>query len=358
MKIARKTTVNQSTKSNTDKPTSANAKQKTAGASTTTKTPDKNRTFLPRLVVVNNPDVYPETLSTDTRQRRSDSCVCYRCGACCQDLPNTEEILKLGIRGDNGDCINFDAETRSCRIYSNRPTECNIVEIYTTKFRGQMNWEEYAKKMMRACYLLRQSRGIEEPDNSPYRNEAVANAQRKADGGETPNIEEEMDALTRDVYGDEWLEKQIQNGVRRNNLSPENFGYVLATKIIVDAQGMPNFMYRETPVNNADSGWRFCCGKESEEYLSTPSNIGIYPARAIINLDESILPFLSEEIGVSFNLVDGRWQRTKIPTERGRITNTSIIDWNQITDIPNITTNGEQHDDETSSTEKELSKWL
>ena len=36
-----------------------------------------------------------------------------------------------------------------------------------------------------------------------------------------------------------------------------NFGYILATKMLVDGKRKVRFMYREAPDDNQDSGWRF-----------------------------------------------------------------------------------------------------
>ena len=47
----------------------------------------------------------------------------------------------------------------------------------------------------------------------------------------------------------------------------KNFGYVLATKMLVDGKRKVRFMYRETPDNNQDSGWRFFCGDENDEFV-------------------------------------------------------------------------------------------
>lgn len=37
----------------------------------------------------------------------------------------------------------------------------------------------------------------------------------------------------------------------------DNFGYVLATKMLVDNNHKVRFMYREEVTNPQDSGWRF-----------------------------------------------------------------------------------------------------
>ncbi|TGL64240.1 DUF2185 domain-containing protein [Leptospira sarikeiensis] len=77
-------------------------------------------------------------------------------------------------------------------------------------------------------------------------------------------------------------------------------GACLATDQIT-VEGLPvHFMYRETPDNDMDSGWRFFSGMESEEYISDPKNTSVFDVNTIANYDESILPFLHSEINTAF----------------------------------------------------------
>ncbi|NWF61907.1 MAG: YkgJ family cysteine cluster protein [Fischerella sp.] len=60
-----------------------------------------------------------------------------QCGACCHldpayrpdlhDYLSPEELeLYLSMVGEEGWCINFDINTRECRIYPNRPRFCRV----------------------------------------------------------------------------------------------------------------------------------------------------------------------------------------------------------------------------------------
>ncbi|MBW4654809.1 MAG: YkgJ family cysteine cluster protein [Kaiparowitsia implicata GSE-PSE-MK54-09C] len=60
-----------------------------------------------------------------------------QCGACCHldpaDRPDLDEYLSptdlelyLSLVGDDGWCINFDRQTRECRIYDDRPLFCRV----------------------------------------------------------------------------------------------------------------------------------------------------------------------------------------------------------------------------------------
>lgn len=76
-----------------------------------------------------------------------------------------------------------------------------------------------------------------------------------------------------------------------------HFGYVLATRMLVDGKKKVRYMYREEPDNTQDSGWRFFCGEEDSAYIAGPENIGIYDISTIINLDESVCPYLELPAG-------------------------------------------------------------
>ncbi len=68
------------------------------------------------------------------------------CGACCNldptDRPDlgkylneSEMITYLSMVGEDGWCVNFNAETRECNIYEKRPSFCRVTpETFQTLF--------------------------------------------------------------------------------------------------------------------------------------------------------------------------------------------------------------------------------
>ena len=78
------------------------------------------------------------------------------------------------------------------------------------------------------------------------------------------------------------------------------FGACYATDMITIEGKKINFMYRENPDFENDSGWRFFSGYESEEYLNNPSNTKIYDVNSITNYDEDIIPHLKSPYGTAF----------------------------------------------------------
>lgn len=74
-------------------------------------------------------------------------------------------------------------------------------------------------------------------------------------------------------------------------------GALMVSKMVVDEQIMPRFMYREKRTRPEDSGWRIFTGFESEEYNDDPNNIGIYNPSTILKIDPSIKDILLKGIG-------------------------------------------------------------
>ncbi len=94
---------------------------------------------------------------------------------------------------------------------------------------------------------------------------------------------------------------------KKLHLSPDQIkplvtglGTCIATDKIA-VQGLPvRFMYREQPVNQEDSGWRFLSGLESDAYMENANNQGAYDVNLIANIDPSIIPHLKAETDAAF----------------------------------------------------------
>ncbi len=85
----------------------------------------------------------------------------------------------------------------------------------------------------------------------------------------------------------------------------EGRGSCFATDMITVQGKLVNFMYREEPDNALDSGWRFMCGLESQDYMDDPSNLAIYDVNTIANYDPSIIPFLDAPANSVFERTPG-----------------------------------------------------
>lgn len=81
-------------------------------------------------------------------------------------------------------------------------------------------------------------------------------------------------------------------------------GCIATDRITVDGSHV-GYMYREKPKEGAwfegyDSGWRFTAGDESDEYMQTIENSGIYKLNTICQYDPDIIPFLHAPYGTAY----------------------------------------------------------
>lgn len=92
-----------------------------------------------------------------------------------------------------------------------------------------------------------------------------------------------------------------------------NYGGCLATKMITQKGLGVNYMYREKPDNDIDSGWRFFSGHETDDYVSNPKNVEVYDVNTIVNYSPDIMPFLDIEEGFALerDLETGRFYLLK-----------------------------------------------
>jgi len=85
----------------------------------------------------------------------------------------------------------------------------------------------------------------------------------------------------------------------------ESIGACMATdKITVDGE-LVDFIYRENPDFEADSGWRFLSGTETQDYADNSDNWAIYDTNTIANYDKAIIPYLALPVGTELERVKG-----------------------------------------------------
>ncbi|RFS21163.1 DUF2185 domain-containing protein [Chitinophaga silvatica] len=88
------------------------------------------------------------------------------------------------------------------------------------------------------------------------------------------------------------------------DLIPPMGGALATDKITVDGMKI-GYMYREKPINELDSGWRFFEGDEGQEYTNNTKNSGVYNVNTIANYDPTIIPYLLMPIGTKMERIPG-----------------------------------------------------
>lgn len=90
--------------------------------------------------------------------------------------------------------------------------------------------------------------------------------------------------------------------LKRHEIAPVALGRggCMATdRITVD--GAPvGYMYRDKPIRDEDSGWRFFAGDEDEHYMADQQRHGVYDLNTIVNYDPDVLPLLEAGQGSRF----------------------------------------------------------
>ena len=84
-----------------------------------------------------------------------------------------------------------------------------------------------------------------------------------------------------------------------------SLGAGMATDKIVVGGEFVDYMYRESPNSEIDSGWRFMSGTENQDYVDNPDNWAYYDLNTISNYDHSIIPFLEYPIGTKLERIKG-----------------------------------------------------
>ena len=90
--------------------------------------------------------------------------------------------------------------------------------------------------------------------------------------------------------------------LKREKIAPVALGRggCMATDRITVDGARVGYMYRERPIREEDSGWRFFAGDEDEAYMSDLQRHGVYDVNTIVNYDPDIMPLLDADIGTRF----------------------------------------------------------
>jgi hypothetical protein len=98
--------------------------------------------------------------------------------------------------------------------------------------------------------------------------------------------------------------------LKREEIAPVALGQggCLSTdRVVVDGE-LVGYMYRDSPINELDSGWRFFAGDEDASYMANSQRHGVYDVNTIVNYDPDILPFLDAMVGSRFERVGGTFR--------------------------------------------------
>jgi|SRR6185295_11511360 len=87
-----------------------------------------------------------------------------------------------------------------------------------------------------------------------------------------------------------------------DQIKPVAVGYggcIASDRITVEGMKV-GYLYRESPTNGIDSGWRILAGDESAEYMNDSNNHTVYDVNTIANYDPTITAVLETEPPCAF----------------------------------------------------------
>lgn len=93
----------------------------------------------------------------------------------------------------------------------------------------------------------------------------------------------------------------------------EPMGGCIATDKITVHGELVDYMLREKPAYEADSGWQFFSGTEDQDYVDDPNNSAIYDVNTIANCDPAIIPYLHLPVGTQLERISGTNKFVIIP---------------------------------------------
>ena len=77
---------------------------------------------------------------------------CIVCGLCCANAKRVPQLQSLIT--DNGLCRYYDADTKKCKIYRQRPDICNVDKMYEMAFSKIMSRKAFYLANLKVCYEL------------------------------------------------------------------------------------------------------------------------------------------------------------------------------------------------------------
>jgi len=85
---------------------------------------------------------------------------CTGCGLCCQNIDTVNELKEFNL--GNGICKHFDALTKRCLIYEDRPDICRVDKMYEIQYRQHFTRNVFYQENANVCNTLQNLYGIDE----------------------------------------------------------------------------------------------------------------------------------------------------------------------------------------------------
>lgn len=88
----------------------------------------------------------------------------------------------------------------------------------------------------------------------------------------------------------------------------------IASNNLLSRKGELKWCFRETPINNMDSGWRFLSNIDTDEYLADANNSSVCDLDTVIQAEPAILAIINSPVGTDAELTVVNGERVFVDT--------------------------------------------
>ncbi len=102
-----------------------------------------------------------------------------------------------------------------------------------------------------------------------------------------------------------------------NKNAMENAGGTVITKSIYEGQSSLKWIYRESPSNENDNGWRAIGDTDTQEYMDDPQNSIVVDFNTLVEIEPAVLKIYELPVGTDLELVYDGKERYFVDTNTG-----------------------------------------
>ena len=103
----------------------------------------------------------------------------------------------------------------------------------------------------------------------------------------------------------------------RKKNAMENAGGTVITKSIYEGQSSLKWIYRESPSDKNDNGWRAIGDTDTQEYMDDPQNSIVVDFNTLVEIEPAVLKIYELPVGTDLELVYDGKERYFVDTNTG-----------------------------------------
>lgn len=115
----------------------------------------------------------------------------------------------------------------------------------------------------------------------------------------------------------EKLFKKSELKTLSDNDSAMPTGCIVSNNLLSE-KGRLKWCFRETPINNMDSGWRFLSDIDTDEYLADANNSSVCDLDTVIQIEPAILAIINSSVETDIELKMVNGEKVFVNTDSGK----------------------------------------